>query len=144
MGRWNITGESIMKKKTICILMMACVALLWFSCHKEEETETIPPEGALTHAFSVSSTKKVYFAKGNLQYRASTDTWRFAENQWDTIGSANMNRSSTYDGWIDLFYYGTSGYNNCFPYNYYYISYSGSYGFCCSGWTYRCFGCRIC
>ena len=39
------------------------------------------PEGALKGVFSVSSTKKVYFSQGNLQYRASTNTWRFADKQ---------------------------------------------------------------
>ena len=58
-------------------------------------------------AFSVSSTKKVNFAKGNLQYQASTNTWRFAEHQWDMIGDANKNISSDYSGWIDLFGWGT-------------------------------------
>jgi len=64
-----------------------------------------------THAvdgvFSISSFKKVYFAKGNLQYKASTKTWRFAEHQWDIIGEDNKNISSSYDGWIDLFCWGT-------------------------------------
>lgn len=57
--------------------------------------------------FSVSNTKKVAFSSGNLQYQASTDTWRFAENQWDYIGGANSNISSSYSGWIDLFGWGT-------------------------------------
>ena len=57
--------------------------------------------------FSVSPTKKVQFSKGNLQYQASTKTWRFAEHQWDIIGSANEKISSDYDGWIDLFGWGT-------------------------------------
>ena len=57
--------------------------------------------------FSVSNTKKVAFSSGNLQYQASTDTWRFAENQWDYIGGANTNISSSYSGWIDLFGWGT-------------------------------------
>lgn len=65
------------------------------------------PEGALNGVFSVSADKKVRFSKGNLQYQASTDTWRFAENQWDYIGENNENISSTYDGWIDLFGWGT-------------------------------------
>lgn len=34
-------------------------------------------------SFSVAQYKKVYFSHGNLQYQASTNTWRFAENQWD-------------------------------------------------------------
>lgn len=65
--------------------------------------------------FSVSSNNKVCFAKGNLQYQASTKTWRFAEHQWDMIGDANKNISSSYSGWIDLFGWGTSGYNGKNP-----------------------------
>ena len=65
------------------------------------------PEGALAGEFSVSATKKVRFSKGNLQYQASTDTWRFAENQYDYIGKANENISSTYSGWLDYFCWGT-------------------------------------
>lgn len=53
--------------------------------------------------FSVSETKKVVFSPSNLQYRASTNTWRFAPHQYDYIGVANTNISSTYNGWIDLF-----------------------------------------
>ena len=63
--------------------------------------------GALTGRFSVSANTTVQFSKGNLQYQASTDTWRFAENQYDTIGAANTNISQTYNGWIDLFGWGT-------------------------------------
>ena len=68
--------------------------------------------GSLTGKFSVSSSKQVAFSQGNLQYQASTNTWRFAENQTDYIGSDNKNISATYDGWIDLFGWGTSGYDN--------------------------------
>jgi hypothetical protein len=57
--------------------------------------------------FSVSADKKVIFAPGNLQYQASTNTWRFAEHQYDYIGDANKNISTTYSGWIDLFGWGT-------------------------------------
>lgn len=83
------------------------------------------PVGALNGAFSVSDTKKVRFSKGNLQYQATTNTWRFAENQWDFVGGKfgkinnedcllgtvyengmkcdNSLISSDYSGWIDLF-----------------------------------------
>ena len=64
---------------------------------------------------------QVWFSQGNLQYQASTDTWRFAENQWDYVGgevddgyysgtvsgSNNDLISTTYSGWIDLFGWGT-------------------------------------
>ena len=69
-------------------------------------------EGSLVGKFSVSASRQVVFSKGNLQYQASTDTWRFAENQYDYVGEANKNISATYDGWIDLFGWGTSGYDN--------------------------------
>ena len=65
------------------------------------------PEGGINGLFSVSGSSQVYFSKGNLQYQASTGTWRFAESQLDYIGSANSNISSSYSGWIDLFGWGT-------------------------------------
>ena len=71
--------------------------------------------GAINGVFSVASNRKVNFSKGNLQYQASTKTWRFAEHQWDMIGDANKNISSSYSGWIDLFGWGTSGYNGKNP-----------------------------
>lgn len=73
-------------------------------------------EGALPGVFSISVANRVAFSRGNLQYKASTDTWRFAEHQYDMVGTANANISETYDGWIDLFGYGTSGYNSKYPY----------------------------
>ena len=57
--------------------------------------------------FSVSSTKKVTFSLGNLQYHPANNQWRFAQSQLDYIGDANGNISSTYNGWIDLFGWGT-------------------------------------
>jgi hypothetical protein len=67
-------------------------------------------DGAVKGLFSVSENDKVYFSKGNLQYQASSNTWRFAENQWDCVGNGNSNISSSYSGWIDLFGWATSGY----------------------------------
>lgn len=74
------------------------------------------PTGAIGGIYSVSAVDKVYFSQGNLQYQASTNTWRFAEKQYYTVGENNCNISSTYSGWIDLFGWGTSGYNNKYPY----------------------------
>ena len=78
--------------------------------------------GAISGIFSVDDDKKVRFSKGNLQYQASTSTWKFADNQYDFVGddtegnvytgtkkSNNEDISSTYSGWIDLFCWGTSG-----------------------------------
>ena len=44
--------------------------------------------------FSVSEDKQVTFSKGNLQYTQSTNTWSFAENQWDYIGTDNVTGGS--------------------------------------------------
>ena len=44
--------------------------------------------------FYVSENKQVTFSKGNLQYTRSTDTWSFAENQWDYIGTDNVTGGS--------------------------------------------------
>lgn len=72
---------------------------------------------------SIGTTKKVLFSPGNLQYRASTNRWRFAEQQYHYVGNQTMGNvyintdksdnskiASNYDGWIDLFGWGT-GYN---------------------------------
>lgn len=69
-------------------------------------------KGALPGLFSVAADKQVKFSMGNLQYQASTDTWRFAEDQYDYVGDNNANIASDYDGWIDLFGWGTSGYHD--------------------------------
>ena len=44
--------------------------------------------------FSVSADKQVTFSKGNLQYTQSTNTWSFAENQYDYIGTDNVTGGS--------------------------------------------------
>lgn len=84
------------------------------------------PEGAINGLFTINENgDQVYFSQGNLQYQASTSKWRFAEFQWDYIGNDtcgtvyengvkcdNTLASPHYDGWIDLYGWGTSGYNH--------------------------------
>lgn len=100
------------------IIILAAIAAALFACksNEPENQTTETSTGALSGVFSVSPNKKVHFSKGNLQYQASTGTWRFAEKQYDFIGSENENISATYSGWIDLFGWGTSGYNLRYPY----------------------------
>ncbi len=74
---------------------------------------------------------KVFFSKGNLQWSydngathavngggTAVGTWRFALHQYDTIGRASNNNtlSPTSNDWIDLFGWGTSGYDEKSPY----------------------------
>lgn len=94
--------------------------------------ESHAPEGAINGFFSINHNDDlVYFSKGNLQYQASTNTWRFAEHQYDFVGGveqfenieygnvyengvkcSNNEISSSYNGWIDLFAWGTSGWDS--------------------------------
>jgi uncharacterized protein YjdB len=83
--------------------------------------------GLLPGVFTVDNgtpAKKVQFAQGNLQYQASTNTWRIAENQYDYVGNNTFGNvyvgstkcnntyiSNTYTGWIDLFGWGTAGHS---------------------------------
>ena len=62
----------------------------------------------LTGRFSVAADKQIIFAQGNLQYKASDNKWAFSDKQYDMIGYDNANISSSYNGWIDLFGWGTA------------------------------------
>ncbi|MDO5342169.1 MAG: hypothetical protein Q4F69_06925 [Bacteroidia bacterium] len=86
----------------------------------------IMPAGAVGGKFTVNADgTQVYFAKGNVQYQASPEKWRFAEHQYDVIGkSGNESIGSDYTGWIDLFGWATSGkkYNETFTHSQPYTS----------------------
>lgn len=82
------------------------------------------PVGAISGLFTVGADgHKVWFSQGKLQYLAKMNRWRFAENQYDFIESENSQISSTFNKWIDLFSWGTSGWNSgaiCYqPYSIY-------------------------
>lgn len=83
--------------KSIAALLLCLCTMGLLSCSQKPKT----------YSFSASPSKEVVFAPGNLQYQASTNSWRFAANQYDIIGTGNNNISSTYNGWIDLFGWGT-------------------------------------
>ncbi|MGM9837222.1 MAG: hypothetical protein ACI30A_01885 [Paludibacteraceae bacterium] len=94
-----------------------------FANEKNEAIVEIVWTAPIHNAFRVSATQQVFFAPGNLQYQASTDTWRFAEHQQDIMGSNNElypggqnfdnsgNLLDFYEDptvWIDLFGYSTA------------------------------------
>ena len=75
----------------------------------------LAPIGAINGLFTINTDgDQVYFSQGNLQYigSAATPYWRFAENQWDYIGSTHNQGSSSQIAHRDLFGWGTSGYNH--------------------------------
>ena len=95
-----------MKRRLLAVLLFLLLSVVGM-------TKAIAQTGALNGLFTINENgDRVRFSQGNLQYQASTHTWRFAENQWDYVGEDNANISETYDGWIDLFGWGTSGYNH--------------------------------
>lgn len=67
--------------------------------------------------FSVAANKKVIISQGNLQYigSASTPYWKFADHQYDYFGTTEQVSSATNKN-RDLFGWGTSGWNNYYPY----------------------------
>ena len=65
-------------------------------------------------SFSVSDSKKVVFAPGNLQYIGSADTpyWKFADHQYDYLGTTTGQNSTGTNKDRDLFGWATSGYSS--------------------------------
>ena len=78
--------------------------------------------------FSVSADKQVTFSKGNLQYTQSTDTWSFAENQYDYLGEANIAiDADVLADKVDLFGWSTGATNFGVSTSTDYNDYSGSF-----------------
>ena len=98
-----------MKKHLFLALALLCCAAIYAT------------QGALPGRFTINAQgDQVVFSQGNLQYQASLDAWRFAEHQYDYVGNATegnvrfgFDKSNNafihdyYDGWIDLFGWGT-------------------------------------
>lgn len=112
------------------LLSLAVISVTTVSCNREDDDSSDTPSvggfdanGASLAVFSVGENKTVRFSKGNLQYTttgshtvatggSAPGTWRFAEHQYDYIGTDNENISNSYTGWIDLFGWATSGWNS--------------------------------
>lgn len=72
------------------------------------------PTGAINGKFTINANgDKVCFSQGNLQYIGSaTPYWKFADNQWEYLGTTTGQNSSQQNVDRDLFGWGTSGYNH--------------------------------
>ena len=71
------------------------------------------PEGAINGKFTINgSGGKVYFSQGNLQYIGSSQTWKFADHQWDVLGTTTGQNSTSQTVDCDLFGWGTSGWDS--------------------------------
>lgn len=106
-----------MKTKSFSVLLLTAVAMVVAaSCSKETNDDLTPApfddNGASRALFSVAADRQVRLSRGNLQYQASTDTWRFAEKQYEVVGVTNSFVSASNEDWIDLFCWGTSGWES--------------------------------
>jgi len=99
-----------MKQKICYLILTVCIIFSLCAC----ENDTSKRESS-EHVFSVSENTQVYFSKGNLQYCADNNSWKFADHSYDAIGAANENISEDYEGYIDLFGWGATGNNGVLP-----------------------------
>ncbi|MBP5642312.1 MAG: hypothetical protein J6W92_04540, partial [Paludibacteraceae bacterium] len=127
----KILEQTYMQHK---LFLLAALVIAFAACNNDEpvvnnyyiDDNPAVVQGQLSGKFSVSPTKKVSFSQGNLQYNAAQDKWRFATNQYDFVGDAfngnviigatacnNANISNDYNGWIDLFGWGTGDNPTC-------------------------------
>ena len=90
------------------------------------EPDNEPEPRFTAKPFTIGNEKQAYFSPGNLQYQASTNTWRFALRQWSYIGEYNKYISDTYSGWIDLFGWGT-GFHPTWSYGYGHSAYYSTF-----------------
>ena len=110
-----------MRRVLFFSLCTAFLAVSVTSCNKDDDyfdaeiLEGTDEQGAIVGKFSIAPNRQVQFSRGNLQYQASTDTWKFADHQYDVVGNGNLKRSATYSGWIDIFIRGASGNDPLLP-----------------------------
>ena len=120
MKTTNNSKTTKMKTNRFSVLLpiLAAAMMAVTSCGKDDEptqAETTDPfdvNGASKALFSVAANRQVHISRGNLQYQASTDSWRFAERQYEVMGEANNAVSPSNEGWIDCFGWGTSGWES--------------------------------
>ena len=73
------------------------------------------PTNALCEYFSMAETTKVFFSKGNLQYRAYDNYWSIASTQYLIRGYNNREISETNKKQIDLFGWATTDFHAISP-----------------------------
>ena len=109
---WQKQGESVMQMKTSGQVTMNRGYVYTVGSVR---VSPFTSNGVSSCSFLAGAGKEVLFSAGNLQwqrYRSGssyTYKWRFAEHQYDVIGSLNSKISENAGAWIDLMGYGTSG-----------------------------------
>lgn len=107
MMRKCLKGQSIVKRNKMYTVNMGALACQYAASSFIDADVSIDA----THSMKLSS--------GNLQYNPKDAIWRFAANQWDTVGKTDNEKivnGANCNVFIDLFGYGTSGYNGKYGY----------------------------
>ena len=98
--KWTISPNPAEEGQTVTLQYTGRLKVKGVTATSDEKpAEASVPDGAINGKFSVSSTKKVYFSKGNLRYASSK--WSFFDNQYDYYTSHSA------DAW-DKFGWSTS------------------------------------
>ena len=125
---WRLFWSNEKNMKKLLSIVICVMALLFAGCKTNASvtsskvetgaasditTESVVLHGVVNvdisqYAFSVSSSKQVYFSPGNLQYTQSTNIWSFAENQYDYIGTDNVTGGSVSSDEYGDYKYGTA------------------------------------
>ena len=103
---WHSESKSGQKEIISKVMAFAAALVVFLGPHNLNgavEGDTDIPSGV----FSVSPTEKVRFAQGNIQYQKCTETWHFAEHQYDYAGkNGKPDTEASYYGWIDYCQWG--------------------------------------
>ena len=102
--------KHLQNKQLKMVLLALLLGLSGTTCLVAQQTE-----GAIRGLFTVNSNgDRIVFSQGNLQYIGSAETpyWKFANHQWDVLGTSTGQNSSDPSVDRDLFGWGTSGYNH--------------------------------
>lgn len=103
--------------KKLLYFTIICTLSLLVGCEPNNPDKPSNNSNFSSKGFTVNEYgKKVVFSQGNLQYHPKNNLWRFAEKQTDFISDTimldymdinNLNLSPSYDGWVDVFGWGT-------------------------------------
>ncbi len=111
---YNVTRDATMSAdwliSSTSAVAGATVTATFNSGSRHVKSVTYRPAGTIGGQFTINgSGDKVYFSKGNLQYigSAATPYWKFADNQWDYLGTSTGQNSSATNVDRDLFGWGT-------------------------------------
>lgn len=108
--------KKLVNRLIVVVLMLTPLHLVAEECGSEYiATITFKRTEVVTHTFSVSQSKSVLFAPGNLKYDIDNNSWGFISPQYDYYRQSRNENNNPTTGVIDMFAYGTSGFDGKSP-----------------------------